>query len=42
MPKAVLVPYPVAGMTCWPVSKRVGTVKKQRPERGRARLIGRC
>lgn len=29
--KAMLVPYPVAGMTCWPVSKRVGNVKNNAP-----------
>jgi putative SOS response-associated peptidase YedK len=25
--KALLAPYPSAGMTCWPVSRRVGNVK---------------
>jgi putative SOS response-associated peptidase YedK len=25
--KALLAPYPSEGMTCWPVSKRVGNVK---------------
>jgi putative SOS response-associated peptidase YedK len=29
--KAILVPYPSAGMTCWPVSKRVGNVKNNDP-----------
>jgi putative SOS response-associated peptidase YedK len=29
--KAMLVPYPSAGMTCWPVSKRVGNVKNNEP-----------
>jgi putative SOS response-associated peptidase YedK len=29
--KALLVPYPSAGMTCWPVSKRVGNVKNNDP-----------
>jgi putative SOS response-associated peptidase YedK len=27
----MLVPYPAAGMTCWPVSKRVGNVKNNDP-----------
>jgi putative SOS response-associated peptidase YedK len=29
--KAMLVPYPAAGMTSWPVSKRVGNVKNNDP-----------
>lgn len=29
--KAMLVPYPTARMTCWPVSKRVGNVKNNDP-----------
>jgi putative SOS response-associated peptidase YedK len=29
--KTMLVPYPAAGMTCWPVSKRVGNVKNNDP-----------
>jgi putative SOS response-associated peptidase YedK len=29
--KALLVPYPSAGMTCWPVGKRVGNVKNNDP-----------
>ena len=29
--KALLIPYPSAGMTCWPVSKRVGNVKHNDP-----------
>jgi putative SOS response-associated peptidase YedK len=29
--KAMLVPYPAAGMRCWPVSKRVGNVKNNDP-----------
>ena len=29
--KAMLVPYPAAGMTCWPVSKRVSNVKNNDP-----------
>jgi putative SOS response-associated peptidase YedK len=27
----MLVPDPAAGMTCWPVSKRVGNVKNNDP-----------
>ena len=29
--KAILGPYPSAGMTCWPVSKRVDNVKNNDP-----------
>ena len=29
--KAMLAPYPSAGMTCWPVSSRVGSVKNNDP-----------
>ena len=29
--KAMLAPYPSAGMTCWPVSTRVGNVKNNDP-----------
>jgi putative SOS response-associated peptidase YedK len=29
--KALLRPYPAAGMTCWPVSARVGNVKNNDP-----------
>ena len=29
--KTMLVPYPSAGMTCWPVSARVGNVKNNDP-----------
>ena len=29
--KALLAPYPSAGMTCWPVSTRVGNVKNSDP-----------
>jgi putative SOS response-associated peptidase YedK len=29
--KAMLAPYPSAGMTCWPVSARVGNVKNNDP-----------
>jgi putative SOS response-associated peptidase YedK len=29
--KALLVPFPSAGMTCWPVSPRVGSVKNNDP-----------
>jgi putative SOS response-associated peptidase YedK len=29
--KTMLVPYPAAGMTCRPVSKRVGNVKNKDP-----------
>jgi putative SOS response-associated peptidase YedK len=29
--KAVLAPYPSHGMTCWPVSRRVGSVKNNDP-----------
>jgi hypothetical protein len=29
--KALLVPFPSAGMTCWPVSPRVGSVKSNDP-----------
>ena len=29
--KTMRVPYPAAGMTCWPVSKRVGNVKNNDP-----------
>jgi putative SOS response-associated peptidase YedK len=29
--KALLVPYPSGGMTCWPVSPRVGNVKNNEP-----------
>jgi hypothetical protein len=29
--KTMLVPYPAVGMTCWPVSKRVGNVKNNDP-----------
>lgn len=29
--KAILAPYPSAGMTCWPVSPRVGNVKNNDP-----------
>jgi len=29
--KAMLVPYPSAEMTCWPVSARVGNVKNNDP-----------
>jgi putative SOS response-associated peptidase YedK len=29
--KAMLAPYPAAGMTCWPVSARVGNVKNNDP-----------
>ncbi len=29
--KAMLVPYRAAGMTCWPVSKRVGNFKNNDP-----------
>jgi putative SOS response-associated peptidase YedK len=29
--EAMMVPYPAAGMTCWPVSKRVGNVKNNDP-----------
>ena len=29
--KALLVPYPAAGMICWPVNKRVGNVKNNDP-----------
>jgi putative SOS response-associated peptidase YedK len=28
---AVLVPFPPAGMTCWPVSPRAGSVKNNDP-----------
>jgi putative SOS response-associated peptidase YedK len=27
----VLAPYPAEGMTCWPVSTRVGNVKNNDP-----------
>jgi hypothetical protein len=29
--KALLAPYPSEGMTCWPVSPRVGNVKNNDP-----------
>jgi putative SOS response-associated peptidase YedK len=29
--KALLAPYPSEGMTCWPVSQRVGSVKNNDP-----------
>jgi putative SOS response-associated peptidase YedK len=29
--KALLAPYPSAGITCWPVSARVGNVKNNDP-----------
>jgi putative SOS response-associated peptidase YedK len=29
--KAMLTPYPSEGMTCWPVSPRVGNVKNNDP-----------
>jgi putative SOS response-associated peptidase YedK len=29
--KALLAPYPAEGMTCWPVSARVGNVKNNDP-----------
>ena len=29
--KAMLAPYPSEGMTCWPVSPRVGNVKNNDP-----------
>ena len=29
--QAMLAPYPSAGMTCWPVSARVGNVKNNNP-----------
>jgi putative SOS response-associated peptidase YedK len=29
--KTMLVPYPAAGMTSWPVTKRVGNVKNNDP-----------
>jgi putative SOS response-associated peptidase YedK len=29
--KALLAPYPSEGMTCWPVSTRVGNVKNTDP-----------
>ena len=29
--KALLTPYTSAGMTCWPVSTRVGNVKNNDP-----------
>jgi putative SOS response-associated peptidase YedK len=29
--KALLAPYPFAGMVCWPVSARVGSVKNNDP-----------
>jgi putative SOS response-associated peptidase YedK len=29
--KALLGPYPSGGMTCWPVSTRVGNVKNNDP-----------
>jgi len=29
--KAMLLPYPAAGLTCWPVSRRVGNVKNNDP-----------
>jgi SOS response associated peptidase (SRAP) len=29
--KALLAPYPSEGMTCWPVSTRVGNVKNNDP-----------
>jgi putative SOS response-associated peptidase YedK len=29
--KSLLVPYPSEGMTCWPVSPRVGNVKNNDP-----------
>jgi putative SOS response-associated peptidase YedK len=29
--KSLLVPYPSAGLTCWPVSARVGRVKNNDP-----------
>ena len=29
--KALLAPYPLKAMTCWPVSQRVGDVKNNDP-----------
>jgi putative SOS response-associated peptidase YedK len=29
--KSLLAPYPSAGLTCWPVSARVGNVKNNDP-----------